>query len=78
MDDNTFTTVIAAIIVFVIATVFGGFIIWLIWPVVVYNVFPGLVQNGTIAGKIGLWPAICLSWFCSLLIKSSNTNNKKD
>lgn len=53
----------------------GGTIVYLIWPVAIPAVFPGLVESGTIAGEISWWVSVCFTWLCSILIKSSQTNN---
>lgn len=58
-----------------ILAVIGGTIVYWIWPTVVPAVLPGLVESGTIAGKIAWWPAVCLTWICGILIKSTQTNN---
>ena len=63
-------------IIFLAATL-GGFIVWLVWPIVIPNIFPGLVENGIIAGKIDLWIGICTSWLFAILIKANQTNNNK-
>jgi hypothetical protein len=55
----------------------SGTIIFLIWPVAIPAVFPGLVTSGVIAAKIAWWPAVCFTWICGILIKSSQTNNNK-
>jgi len=57
--------------------VFSGTIVWLIWPVVVPAVFPGLIAAGTIAAKLTWWVAVCLTWLASILIKSSCSNKNK-
>lgn len=69
--------VIIIIIVIIVIACLGGIIIWLIWPIVIPAVFPGLVENGTISGEIGLWPAICLTFLTAILIKSSSSSGKK-
>lgn len=60
--------------------VFGGTIVYLIWPVAIPHVFPGLVESGVIVGKIAWWPAVCLTWIFGILIKSTSThtNNKSN
>lgn len=54
--------------------VLGGTIVWLIWPVVVPAVLPGLVAAGTIAAKLTWWVSVCLTWLCALLIKTASTS----
>ena len=59
------------------AVIGGTFVYWL-WPVAVPAAFPGLVESGVLTGQLMWWPAVCLTWLCGLLIKSSQTvNNKK-
>lgn len=53
----------------------GGTIVFWIWPVAIPAVFPGLVTAGTIAGKLTWWQAVCFTWLCGILIKSTQTNN---
>ena len=53
--------------------VLGGTIVWLIWPVVVPAVFPGIVESGSLAGELSWWVSVCLTWLASILIKSSST-----
>jgi hypothetical protein len=62
-----------AIVAFV--ALIGGTIVYLIWPVAIPAAFPGLVESGTIAGEISWWGSVCITWLCSILIKSSQTNN---
>lgn len=38
-------------LVFVFAAL-GGTIIWLLWPIAIPAVFPGLVASGMLAGKL--------------------------
>jgi hypothetical protein len=49
----------------------AGTIIYLIWPIAIPAVFPGLIESGTIAKELDWWPAVCLTWICSILIKST-------
>lgn len=56
----------------------GGTLVWLLWPVAVPAAFPGLVASGVLAGKVGWWASVCLTWLCGLLIKGSTTVNSKN
>lgn len=72
-------TLLAGSLVMIVVALFsvlGGTIIYLIWPIAIPAVFPGLVASGVIAGKLTWWVAVCLTWIFSILIKSSQTNNK--
>lgn len=60
-----------------IVAVFGGTIVWLIWPVAIPAAFPGLVTAGTLAAKLSWGQAVCLTWLFGILIKSTQTNNNK-
>lgn len=53
----------------------GGTVVYLLWPVAIPAVFPGLVESGTIASEISWWVSVCFTWLCGILIKSSQTNN---
>lgn len=52
-----------------VLALFGGTIVWFLWPQVMVPVFnlPALTW----------WQAVSLTWICGILIKSSNTNNNK-
>jgi hypothetical protein len=56
----------------------GGTVVYWIWPIAIPAAFPGLVASGALAGKLGWWPAVGLTWIFGTLIKSTqtNTNNK--
>jgi len=68
---------LTAIIMVALMAVLGGTIVYWIWPIAIPAVFPTLL-GGAIAGKLLWWQAVCLTWLCGLLIKSSQTNNNKD
>ena len=66
-------------LIFIMA-VFGGTVVWLIWPVV-GKAFPALVAGGVLAPALGWWDAVSLTWLMGILIKSpSSAKNtvKKD
>ena len=67
---------LGVMVVVTISSVIGGTIVYLIWPVAIPVAFPGLVESGKVASQIAWWPAVCLTWICGILIKSSQTNNK--
>jgi len=66
---------LGAIVLIGIVALFSGTLLYWLWPVAIPVVFPGLVTAGTIAGSIGWWPAVCLTWIFGILIKSTQTNN---
>ena len=59
-----------------VVAVFGGTIVWLIWPHALPVVFPKLVATGWILTEIPWWSAVCLTWLCGILIKSQVTYKK--
>lgn len=59
-----------------IGAVFGGTIVWLIWPVVA-KAFPALVASGILASNLSWWDSVSLTWLFGLLIKSTQTNSKE-
>jgi hypothetical protein len=62
--------VVGAVLAF-IGAVLGGTILWLIWPVTIPAVFPGIVASGVLAAKLTWWQAVFFVWVCALLIKTS-------
>lgn len=64
---------VVAILLITLAAFIGGTIVWLIWPVVIPVVFPAAVASGAVAGNLSWWTSVCLTWLCSLLIRSSTT-----
>lgn len=58
-----------------IIAVLGGTIIYWIWPVTFPVIFPLAVEKGIIPVELPWWTAVCLTWTCGILIKSSQTNN---
>lgn len=79
--DNFFTGLgmaVVAILLLTLAAFIGGTIVWLIWPVVIPAVFPGAVAAGAVSAELSWWTSVCLTWLCSLLIKSSTTTTKSN
>jgi len=56
---------------------FGGTLVYWLWPIAVPAALPGLVENGVLSSELMWWPAVCLAWLCGILIKSTQTNNNK-
>ena len=69
--------VFGAVALIALASFVGGTIVWLIWPHVIPVVLPGLVASGSIAGIIGWWKAVLLSWLVGSLFKSTSTSSSK-
>lgn len=67
---------VAILLLGLVATLSGTFI-WLLWPVAIPAVFPGLVASGVIAGKLSWWASVCLAWLAGILIKSTQTTVNK-
>lgn len=81
MKSEWFTNLclaIGGIILVGALAVVGGTIVYLLWPVAIPAAFPGLVASGVLAGKIGWWASVCLTWLCGLFIKGSTTVNKSN
>jgi hypothetical protein len=74
--EGLFIGIIAIVLIGAIA-VFSGTIVYFIWPYVVPAVLPKLVTTGVIAGQLTWGQSVLLTWLCSILIKSSQTNNNK-
>jgi hypothetical protein len=66
---------LGALALVALLALFGGTIVYWIWPVAIHAAFPGLVASGAIAGKLAWWQAVCLTWLCGILIKSTQTNS---
>ena len=72
-----FMLAVATILLFGLVAVFAGTLVWLMWPVVIPAVFPGLVISGVIAGKVSWWACVCLTWLMGILVKSTQTTVNK-
>lgn len=64
---------VAKVIIVAFLSVFGGTIIWLIWPVGIKS-FPRLVSIGYIAESLSWWQSVCLVWMTNILIKRIDLN----
>ena len=74
--NNLFTGLgmaVVAILLVTLAAFIGGTIVWLIWPVVIPTVFPAAVASGAVAGKLGWWASVCLTWLCAILLKTTTS-----
>jgi hypothetical protein len=67
---------LVALLMLFIAAVLGGTIIWLVWPVAIPAIFPGLVAGGALAGKISWFAAVVFTWICAILFKPTVNTNK--
>ena len=68
---------IGAIVIVALLSVVGGTIVFWIWPHCIPQAFPGLVENGVIAGELTWKTAVFLTWVFGILIKASQTNTNK-
>jgi hypothetical protein len=66
---------LGVMVIIAVLAILGGTIIYWVWPVAIPAVFPGLIESGTLAAKLAWWPAVCFTWICGILIKSSQTNH---
>lgn len=66
---------LGSIILIGFVALFGGTLVYWLWPVAIPAAFPGLVESGALSSEIMWWPAVCLTWLCGILIKSTQTNN---
>lgn len=58
-----------------IVALLGGTIVYWIWPVTFPVIFPNAVASGILIAKIPWWSAVCTTWICAILIKSSSTSS---
>ena len=69
-----FLIALGARLLIALAAFVGGTIVYLIWPIAIPAIFPGLIKSGVLASQVAWWPAVCFTWLCGILIKSSQTN----
>lgn len=76
MNDNTLRGCIGAIIgiivIIAIAAFFMSIFIYLLWPVVIPAVFPKLVAEGYIVGKLSPALSLGVAILCASLFKGSS------
>ena len=68
---------IALVFVFLFSAI-GAVILTLLWPLVIPNVFPGLVASGAIASDISFWVAFGVLFMSGMIFKNSSSNSEKD
>lgn len=64
------------LLVFVLYAILGGLAIWIIYPLVIPAVFPGLVDAGYISSKIPFWVSIFLFMMCQFLFRANVSSYK--
>jgi len=78
--DEFFTmigVIVMGVIVIIGVSVISGTIIWILWPYVIPNVFPGLVEIGHLPSELGWWTSVLFSWFThSIFPTGSNVKSK--
>ncbi len=79
MDNETFCGCIGAIIgiivIIAIAAFFMSIFIYLLWPIVIPAVFPKLVAEGYIVGKLSPALSLGVAILCASLFKRTNYKN---
>lgn len=83
MEILTSIAKIVGVVALVLVTLFlfsaiGAVVLMWLWPLVIPNVFPGLVASGAIAGRLSFWVSFGLMFLCGMLFKSSNTKTSKE
>lgn len=68
---------LAVILIAGLIALLGGTIVWLIWPVTFPVIFPSAVASGVLVAKIPWWTAVCTTWICAILFKSSSSNKSE-
>jgi len=70
-------SVMAVMALILLVAVFGGVLVWWLWPIVIPAVFPGAVASGLVAKDLSLVTSIALSWLVGILFKSSSVSRKE-
>lgn len=70
-------SVVAVMALILLVAVFGGVLVWWLWPIVIPAVFPGAVASGLVAKDLSLVTSIVLSWLVGILFKSSSVSRKE-
>lgn len=82
MDNETLGGCIGAIIgiivIIAIAAFFMSIFIYLLWPVVISAVFPKLVAEGYIVGKLSPALSLGVAILCASLFKGTSYKSNKD
>ena len=60
--------------IYFLLSLFIGFLVWLLWPVVIPAVFPGLVQLGYISSQLNIWESILCVFLFGILFKGSKSS----
>jgi hypothetical protein len=70
-------SVMAVMALVLLVAVFGGVLVWWLWPIVIPAVFPGAAASGLVVKDLSLVTAIALSWLAGILFKSSSVSRKE-
>jgi len=65
---------VLALILTSIGAFISGTVIWLLWPIAIPGVFPGLVEKGILVGKIGWFAATCFSWIIAVIVQGTKAS----
>jgi len=71
-----FLVALGATITLAFSALFGGTILWIIWPFALPVVFPNAIASGIIIAKLPWWTAVCTVWVFNILIKT-HVNKEK-
>ena len=77
--EKLFTIILSTMAVMalvLLVAVFGGVLVWWLWPIVIPAVFPGAVASGLVVKDLSLVTAIALSWLTGILFKSHSTSKR--
>lgn len=79
MDNKTFGSctgaIIGIIVIIAIAAFFMSIFIYLLWPVVIPTVFPKLVAEGYIVGKLSPALSLGVAILCASFFKGTSYKN---
>ena len=77
---NIITAVFASVLLLGIiglASVLGGTLVWMLWPIAIPSAFPALVTSGVITPKLTWGASVSLTWVLSILFKAVLINGPK-
>lgn len=80
MFGKIFVIVGAIFIVMIVAllvALFGGTLVWLLWPIAIPAVFPGLVSKGVLAAHLGWWQSVTFVAIVYLLFHRGSSKEKE-
>ena len=78
---NLITAIMGVALILFVAAIPGiviGTIVWLLWPYVIPDIFPGLVASGSIVQDIPWLASFLLFYITSMLFKATLSGNGKN